>query len=151
LVDSNSELTKSGAALGTPIYMAPEQVTGKSRDVSPRTDVYALGAMLYEGLTGRPPHSGETLMELYGRITRDGPLAPRRMNRKISPELEAVALKALDKNPLRRYPDAAAFADDLARFLSGEAVQARPLPELVRLWRRARRFHAAILVAALIA
>jgi len=142
LVDSDTELTKSGTALGTPLYMAPEQVEGRPKEISPRTDVYSLGVMLYETLAGRPPYVGETLMELYQKIVRDEPVPPRRLDPGVPAELEAITLKAMEKVPGRRYATAGAFADDLARFLGGEPVAARP-PGTVQLWfRKTRRYRA---------
>jgi tetratricopeptide (TPR) repeat protein/tRNA A-37 threonylcarbamoyl transferase component Bud32 len=139
LVDSKVELTRTGSSLGTPLYMSPEQVEGRSKDISPRTDVYSLGAILYEILTGRPPHVGETLMEIYGRIVRQDPLPPKKLNARVSDDLQTVALKALDKDPQRRYASARAFADDLRRYLSGEPVEARPAGLAYRVYRRLRR------------
>jgi serine/threonine-protein kinase len=139
LVDSTAELTRTGSSLGTPLYMSPEQVEGRSKEITPRTDVYSLGAILYEILTGRPPHSGETIMEIYGKILREDPPEPKRLDPKIPDELQWVALKALEKDPGRRYPTAHAFADDLARHLAGEPVLARPVGTVTRLYRQARR------------
>jgi hypothetical protein len=119
--------------------MAPEQVEGRSKDLTPRTDVYALGAILYETLAGRPPYLGETPMEIYNQILRGEPVPPRRLNPKLSGELEAIVLKALDREPSRRYPAADALAEDLRRFCNGEPVQARPAAMPTRLWRKAVR------------
>lgn len=130
-------LTRTQAALGTPLYMAPEQVAGKSRDVTPATDVYALGAILYEMIGGHPPHQGETLHEIYSKIVHEDPDLPRTLNPKIPSDLQIVALKALDKNPRRRYRSASEFADDLCRYMDGEAISARPVPPVVSWWRKA--------------
>jgi serine/threonine-protein kinase len=150
LVDSTTALTRTGSTLGTPLYMAPEQVNAKSEDILPATDVYALGAMLYEALTGRPPHLGETAAQIYSRIAADEILPPRARDPRVPPELETVALKALDRDPRRRYPTAEALADDLARWLRGEAVLARPVPALERLRRKAVRHRAWLLPAAVL-
>ncbi|HEV3026948.1 MAG TPA: protein kinase, partial [Planctomycetota bacterium] len=147
LVDSSTELTRTGSTLGTPLYMSPEQVRGQPDEITPRTDVYALGAILYEILTGRPPHTGETMMEIYGKIAREQPTAPRKLNPKVSLDLETIALKAIEKNPGRRYPDADAFAEDLRRHLNGEAIDARPLPRIVRMGRWGFK-HRAVLIPA---
>ncbi len=132
VLDTRSELTRTGTTLGTPLYMAPEQVEGRPEAISPRTDVYALGAILYEILAGRPPITGESLAELYRRIVREDP-AP------LTGDAGRVALKALDKDPARRYADAGEFADDLRRHLNGEPVLARPLGATGRFVRRNRR------------
>jgi tetratricopeptide (TPR) repeat protein/tRNA A-37 threonylcarbamoyl transferase component Bud32 len=135
LVDSSQELTRAGAALGTPLYMSPEQAEGRVAEITPRTDVYALGAILYELSTGIVPHSGETMMELYGKIVKGEIASPRRASPGLSRDLETVMLKALETDPRRRYADAREFADDLARFLAGHPVVARPVPPL---WRAVR-------------
>jgi tetratricopeptide (TPR) repeat protein/tRNA A-37 threonylcarbamoyl transferase component Bud32 len=139
LNDSDAALTRSGAKFGTPLYMAPEQVEGRSKDVTPRTDVYALGAILYEILAGKPPHPGTTLADVFARILSAEPESPRKSNPNAPGELEAVALKALEKDPGRRYPTAEEFADDLRRYLAGEPVRARSPGRLGRLGRRIRR------------
>ncbi len=136
LTDSSVELTRTGAAVGTPLYMAPEQVRGHSRDLSARTDVYALGAILYEALTGRTPHTGDTLMEVCDRVVGQTPRPPRALNPGISPALERIVLKALEKDPQVRYRDAAELADDLRRFLDGLPVEARAPSPARRAWRR---------------
>ncbi|HEX7899490.1 MAG TPA: serine/threonine-protein kinase [Planctomycetota bacterium] len=141
VLDTRSELTRTGTTLGTPLYMAPEQVEGRPEAISPRTDVYALGAMLYEILAGRPPIVGESLAELYRGIVTEDP-AP------LPGDAGRVALKALDKDPARRYADAGEFADDLRRHLNGEPVLARPLSVTGRFVRRNRR---ALVVGALVA
>jgi serine/threonine-protein kinase len=141
LADSTLDLTRTGSALGTPIYMSPEQVEGKHGNVTPRTDVYALGAILYELLAGRPPHRGESLAEIYRRILDDDPAPLRRVNPNVDRDLETIVLKCLQKDPSRRYPTAAELADDLGRYLRGEAVQARPTPVTMRFWRGARRYR----------
>jgi len=125
-LDVGMQMTRLGGVLGTPLYMAPEQVEGRIRDIVPSSDVYALGAMLYEALAGRPPHLGETTSALYGKILRDSPRPPRLLNPKISVELETICLCALEKDPARRYASACAFAEDLARCLAGEPIQAHP-------------------------
>jgi tRNA A-37 threonylcarbamoyl transferase component Bud32/tetratricopeptide (TPR) repeat protein len=139
LVDSTSQLTRTGAALGTPLYMAPEQAEGRVKDISPQTDVYSLGVILYEILTGRLPHGGETLMEVYTRIVRDDPVPPRSLNPDVPEDLQTVALKALEKDPQRRYPTARAFADDLKRHLGGAPIEARPIQGTVRVYRKLKK------------
>jgi serine/threonine protein kinase len=146
LMDSRLELTETGVAVGTPLYMAPEQVEGRTQDITPRTDVYGLGAILYEMLAGRPPHLGDSILELYSRIARQETASPRSLNPKVPPELEAVALKALEKEPSRRYATAALFADELARYLEGKPVLARRTSPAYRLYRRLKR-HRGVVVA----
>jgi len=144
VMDSQMELTKTGVPLGTPLYMAPEQVQGKANAITPRTDVYGLGAILYELLSGHPPHIADSIVDLYGKIARDEPAPPRKLNPRIPPELEAIALKALDKEPERRYATAALFADDLARYLEGKPILARPASPIYRLYRRMRTHRVAL-------
>jgi hypothetical protein len=117
-------LTQEGTILGTPAYMAPEQVVGKVRDVGPAADVYALGAVLFELLTGRPPFQAKTPWHAVAETISAEPPAPSRLRPEVPPDLEAICLKCLHKDPARRYPDAAALADDLARYRRGEPVQA---------------------------
>jgi len=125
LMSSNADLTKSGAALGTPLYMAPEQVMGRTEEITPRTDVYGLGAILYEAMTGRPVHSGASIQEIYAAILKEDPVRPLKLNPKIAGQLETVILKALERDPSRRYASADEFADDLGRYLEGVPVVAR--------------------------
>lgn len=139
LKGSESALTKSGVTVGTPCYMAPEQVLGRVNEISPRTDVYALGAILYEALTGLPPHTGTTVMDLYGKIVSDEPVPPRRKDPSIEIDLETLCLKAIQKAPADRYSTAEAFAGDLRRHLAGEPIHARPLSWPRRVARRLRR------------
>jgi len=130
--------------LGTPMYMAPEQVEG-GRDVTVQTDVYALGALLYEILAGRPPHVGESIPEVYGKISRAEAAPPRTIDPTVPWELDAIALRALEKDPSRRYPTAQAFAEDLRRYLSGEPVSVRPITGTVLAWRWVKRRRLPIL------
>jgi hypothetical protein len=130
--------TVEGQVLGTPAYMSPEQARGESRRVDGRSDVYSLGVVLYELLTGERPFRGNRRMLLL-QVLEDEPRPPRRLNDKVPRDLETIALKAMAKAPGRRYATAADLADDLRRFLRGEPVKARPAGMAVRVWRWARR------------
>ncbi|HVR85493.1 MAG TPA: SUMF1/EgtB/PvdO family nonheme iron enzyme, partial [Planctomycetota bacterium] len=122
--------------------------SGRTKDISPATDVYALGAILFEILVGQPPHTGETLMEIYGKIGREDPIPPRKVHPHLSKDLETIALRALEKDPGKRFPTAAAFGEDLRHALEGEPIQARPLSGAERLWRKAVRHRAIVLPSA---
>ena len=123
--DAGVSLTLSGVNLGTPSYMAPEQATAGRGAIGPRSDVYGLGAVLYQMLTGRPPFQAPSAVDTVLMVLNQDPLPPRVLNPKVNPDLEMIALKCLQKPPELRYPTAAALADDLDAFLSGEPVSAR--------------------------
>jgi predicted Ser/Thr protein kinase len=146
-----TEATVTGSVLGTPAYMAPEQADGRTRDVGPHTDVYALGAVLYHLLTGRPPFGGDTPLATIRRIVSDDPVPPRERCPDVPADLDAVCLKCLAKEPEDRYPSAKALADDLRRVLDGEPVTARPPGlgrRLAKWWRTHPGTGVALIVAA---
>jgi serine/threonine-protein kinase len=146
--DTGSGLTRTGDRVGTPSYMAPEQAMGKNRSIGPAVDIYSLGAILYELLTGRPPFRGETSAETEMQVIHQDPVPPSRLNSKVPRDLETICLKCLRKEPEARYTNAAALADDLRRFLEGRPIYARPLGWGARLWRWARRNPAAAALSA---
>jgi predicted Ser/Thr protein kinase len=151
LVGAGTDATVTGAVLGTPGYMAPEQAEGRTRDVGPHTDVYALGAVLYHLLTGRPPFQADSPLATIRQIVSDDPVPPRERRPDVPADLDAVCLKCLAKEPRDRYPSAAAVADDLKRVVDGEPVSARPLGlrrRLAKWWQAHPGAGIALVVAA---
>jgi WD40 repeat protein/serine/threonine protein kinase len=142
LADGLGPDTKSGVPFGSPPYIAPEQAEGKLSAIGPPTDVYGLGSILYELLTGRPPFSGHGQLETLRQVIADDPLPPRRLRADVPADLEAVVLKCLEKDPGRRYSSASGLAADLERYLAGEPTHVRPPGRWERLRRKARRHPA---------
>ena len=150
LTEIDSTQTRTGSVLGTPAYMAPEQAAGRLDKVGPATDVYALGAILYELLTGRPPFLGQSDLETLRQIHEEEPLSPQRLQPSVPRDLETICLACLEKEPSRRYSTAEALADDLERFLAHRPIRVRPptLVRQVRLW--IRRHPARAVIAAVL-
>ncbi len=136
---ADSGLTRTDSIMGSPSYMAPEQAEGKTKDVGPLADVYALGAILYELLTGGPPFRGTTALEIIDQVKNTEPVPPSRLVPGLPRDVETIALKCLQKEPGKRYESATALAEDLKRFIEGRPIVARPVPFWERGWRWTRR------------
>jgi len=152
LSESDSQVTKSGQVMGTPVYMSPEQAAGRHEDIGPRTDVYSLGTVLYELLTGRPPFHGST-GEVIRQVQTEEPPAPRKLAPTLHRDLETICLKAIAKEPSARYDSAAALAEDLQRFAAGEAILARREGvgrRALRVLRRNKALVAAVVLVAVV-
>ncbi len=138
-LDTDSGHTRTGTIVGTPNYMSPEQAAGHTRAVGPCTDVHALGAILYELLTGRPPYVAATPLDTIMQVVNGEPVPPAQLNRKVPRDLETICLKCLQKDVPKRYPSSEELAEDLRRFQAGEPIHARPVGRVEKLARWCRR------------
>jgi serine/threonine protein kinase/WD40 repeat protein len=138
-VGTGSDLTISGQIIGTPSYMSPEQAAAHHTLIGPSSDVYALGAILYELVTGRAPFRSDSAVETLRQVQQDDPVTPRLLSPQLPKDLETICLKCLEKEPRRRYDSAQEMADDLGRFLRGEPIRARSVSRLQRAWRWCKR------------
>ena len=134
-VDAQATQTQSGSIVGTPSYMAPEQTAGRSKQVGPATDIYALGAILYEALTGRPPFRAATPLETLEQVRFQEPVSVRQLQPTVPKDLDTICQKCLQKEPAKRYASAAALAEDLEHFLANKPILARPVGHMERLGR----------------
>ncbi len=149
-LDNNKGMTVTGDVLGTPAYMPPEQAQGRIGDVGVRSDVYSLGAMLYDLLTGRPPFLAANVMETLQQVVEQQPVSLRQLNSSIPKDLETISLKCLQKEPEKRYATAKEVCEDLSCYLEGKPIAARPVSRVEKMWRWCKRHPAAASVLLLL-
>ena len=149
-IDSDSRFTRTGTTIGTPSYMAPEQARGENKKIDRRSDVYSLGAVLYEMLAGRPPFTGETMMNIVMKVIHDEATPLRRFAPKMHRDIETIVFKAMEKEPRRRYQSMSELADDIRRYLAGEMISARPAGPFLRVARVLKKHRSPIVVGAVI-
>jgi eukaryotic-like serine/threonine-protein kinase len=142
-LETDSGHTRTGSVFGTPSYMAPEQAEGRTHEIGPAADIYSLGAVLYDLVTGRPPFRGNSVRETLEQVRKVEPVPPGRLQTNLPRDLETICLKCLQKEPRKRYATAGGLAEDLRRFLAGEPIRARPIPSWERALKWTRRHPAA--------
>lgn len=149
-LEGDSNQTRSGSIMGTPAYMPPEQALGLTKEIGPVSDQYALGAILYELLTGRPPFQGANPLDTLEMVRKQEPIPPTRLQPKVPIDLETICLKALQKDPNKRYADCGKLADDLKNFMEGRPIEARPIsaPERLLRWTKRNPWIAAAIATA---
>ena len=146
-LDSDTQFTRTGTTIGTPAYMPPEQAGGESHRVDHRADIYSLGAVVYEMLTGRPPFTSDNMVNTLLKVVHDEPVPPKRLNPRIHRDIQTIVLKAMEKAPDRRYQAMRGLAEDVRHFIAGESIIARPATMAYRSWKRVKKHRSLIFAA----